>query len=378
MLEATLLPDARGPYPVISADCHVNEPANLWATRIDRRYRDRIPRVEVDAQGQKWSVAEGLRPVRVKEFPKSFSAGQAFALESQDLDLADVGSPDPAKRLRHHADDGVDGEVIYPNKGLLMWTSPDHALAAAMCRVWNDWVRETFGAATPRQVPVAAVAPGDVAGAVAEVQRVATLGFRTVFLPVQVTGQPYNQPIYDPLWAVLQETGLPISFHVGTGRDPREATGHGGAVINYVQALSSAILPITQLCASGICERFPGLRFVTVECGIGWLAWALHAMDESYVKHDHWVAPKLPMKPSDYFRRQGWCTFSDDPMGLETRHWIGTDRLLFGNDYPHHEGSWPRTREVVARTMRALSDEERRMVLGGNAARLYGFDLPAA
>ena len=126
---------------------------------------------------------------------------------------------------------------------------------------------------------------------------------------------------------------------------------------------------------TGACTQ-PG-RFVTVECGIGWLAWTLHAMDESYVKHSFWVAPKLPMKPSDYFRRQGWCTFSDDPMGLETRHWIGTDRLLFGNDYPHHEGSWPHTRDVVKQTMNSLSDEERRMVLGGNAARLYGFDLAA-
>lgn len=377
MIEAAQFPDATGPYHVISADCHVNEPANLWATRIERRFRDRIPRVEVDASGQKWSVAEGLRPVRVKDFPKEVSEGQAFSLESKDLELASHGTADPVARLRHHARDGVDAEIIYPNKGLLMWTSPDHALSTAMCRVWNDWVGEIFGPASARQVPVAAISPGDVPGAIAEVERIARLGFRTVFFPVQVEGQPYNLPVYDPLWAVLQETGLPISLHVGTGRDPREATGNGGAVINYVAALSSAITPITQLCASGVCERFPGLRFVTVECGIGWLAWALHAMDESYAKHRFWVSPKLAMKPSEYFRRQGWCTFSDDPMGLETRQWIGSDRLLFGNDYPHHEGSWPHTRDVVQRTMSTLSDVERRMILGGNAAQLYGFDLDA-
>ncbi len=377
MIDAGEFSEAARPYCVISADCHVNEPANLWAERIDARYRDRIPRIEIDEQGQKWSVAEGLRRVRVKDAPKGFSEGQAFSLESKDLDLATRGTPDVTVRARHHADDGVDAEVIYPNKGLLMWTSPDHALSAALCRVWNDWVGEVFGPANPRHLPVAAIAPGDVQAAVAEVSRVAELGFRTVFFPVQIAGMPYNHPIFDPLWAVLQETGLPISFHVGTGRDPREATGNGGAVINYVAALSSAITPITQLCASGVCERFPGLRFVTVECGIGWLAWTLHAMDESYVKHGFWVSPKLPMKPSDYFRRQGWCTFSDDPMGIETRHWIGSDRLMFGNDYPHHEGSWPHTREVVQRTMASVNDEERRMILGGNAAKLYGFKLDA-
>jgi len=118
----------------------------------------------------------------------------------------------------------VDAEVLYPNKGLLMWTSPDHELSGAMCRVWNDWAHETFGARDERICPVAAVAPGDVDAAVAEVHRVAKLGFRTVFMPVQVPGMPYNKPVYDPLWAALQETGLPISFHVGTGRDPREVT----------------------------------------------------------------------------------------------------------------------------------------------------------
>ncbi len=374
MIPASLAAADR-PYVIISADCHVNEPADLWAKRIAVPFRGRIPRVEVDAQGQKWSVAEGLRPVRIKDFPKQVSEGQAFSMESKDLDQAAHGTSNPALRLKHHALDGVDGEVIYPNKGLLMWTSPDHALTAAMCRVWNDWVGEVFGPANARQAPVAAIAPGDVPGAVQEVRRVAKLGFRTVFFPVQVPGQPYNLPVYDPLWGALQETGLPVSFHVGTGRDPREATGNGGAVINYVVTLSSAILPIVQLCGSGVCERFPGLKFVTVECGIGWLAWTLYAMDEAFLKHSFAVSPKLPLKPSDYFRRQGWSTFCDDPMGLETRTWIGSDRLLFGNDYPHHEGCWPRSREVIERTMAGLTDAERRLILGENAAKLYGFKI---
>jgi predicted TIM-barrel fold metal-dependent hydrolase len=361
---------------IVSADCHVNEPHDLWVRRIEPRFRDRLPRVETDASGQKWSVAEGLRPVRIKDFPPDVSEGQAFSLEAKDLELAQRGTADPVLRMKHHARDGVDAEVIYPNKGLLMWTSPDHALSTAMCRVWNDWVVEVFGAYRDRQAPVGAIAPGDVAGAVKETERCAKLGLRTVFAPVTVPGQAYSLPAYDPLWAALQETGLPISFHVGTGRDPREATGHGGAVVNYVRTLATAMEPLTQLCASGACERFPGLRFVTVECGIGWLAWALWAMDEAYKKHAFAVHPKLTLKPSDYFRRQGWCTFSDDPVGLETRRWIGSDRLLFGNDYPHHEGSWPHSQEVIARTMAGLSDPERRQILGENAARLYGFEVP--
>src|SRR5262249_39393698 len=96
----------------------------------------------------------------------------------------------------------------------------------------------------------------------------------------------YHLPQFDPLWAAIAETGMPISFHVGTGKDPRTASGNGGAVINYVvHALSTAIEPVVQLCSSGALERHPDLRFVTVEAGIGWLAWTLWAADEGYHKH---------------------------------------------------------------------------------------------
>ena len=83
------------------------------------------------------------------------------------------------------------------------------------------------------------------------------------------------------------------------------------------------------------------------------------------------------MPPSEYFRRQGYATFQDDPVGLETRKWIGIDRLLWGDDYPHHEGTWPRSQEAIDRTMGDLTEPERRQVLGLNAAQLYGFELPA-
>jgi predicted TIM-barrel fold metal-dependent hydrolase len=354
-------------YFIVSADCHVLEPPDLWERRIEPKFRHRLPRVEIDAKGHKTLTVEGARPLRIRD----------FTLAGEDLERAKGGRPDLASRLRDLDRDGIDAEVIYPNRGLLMWASPDPAHQTAMCKVWNDWANEFFRPQKQRCVPVAAVAPKDVETAVKEVERVAKMGYRTVFLPVQVQEQPYNLPLYDPLWAVIQDTGMPISFHVGTGKDPRTATGNGGATINYVwHALATAIEPVVQLCASGICERFPKLKFGTVEAGIGWLAWTLWVMDEGYKKHHFWVSPKLPMLPSEYFRRQGFATFQDDPVGLETRKWIGIDNLLWGDDYPHHEGTWPNSQEVIDRTMADLTDDERRKVLGLNAAKLYGFDVP--
>lgn len=355
-------------YFIVSADCHVLEPPDLWEKRIEAKFRHRIPRLEVDANGRKWLVVEGQGKKGIRD----------FTLDGEDLERAKAGSFDLAKRCQDLDRDGIDAEVIYPNRGLLMWTSPDTAMQTAMCRVWNDWAIEVFGPSQQHSVPTAAIAPQDVDAAVQEVHRVAQKGYKTVFLPVTVPEQPYNLTLYDPLWAAIQETGMPISFHVGTGKDPRTATGNGGAIINYVvHALSTAIDPVVHLCASGVLERFPDLKFVTVEAGIGWLAWTLWVMDEGFKKHHFWISPKLPMLPSEYFRRQGYATFQDDPIGLETRKWIGTDRLLWGDDYPHHEGTWPRSQEAIDRTMGDLTKEERRRVLGLNAAKLYGFDIPA-
>jgi predicted TIM-barrel fold metal-dependent hydrolase len=185
--------------------------------------------------------------------------------------------------------------------------------------------------------------------------------------------------MFDPLWAAVQETGLPISLHVGTGKDPRSSTGNGGAVINFVwNALGTAIEPVVQFTAAGIFERFPELKVVTVEAGIGWLAWTLWAADEGYTKHHFAVRPKLQMLPSEYWKRQGWATFGDDPMGIDTmKYYGGSERIMWGNDYPHHEGTWPHSEPVVERTMGHLTDTERRNILGLNAAKLYGFEVPA-
>src|SRR5713101_875365 len=363
-----IMPKPQKKYFMVSADCHILEPPDLWERRIEAKFRHRLPKVEIDSKGNRVLVVEGARSLRIRD----------SALEGADLERAKAGRPDLETRLRDLDRDGIDAEVIYPNRGLLMWASPDPAHQTAMCKVWNDWALEFFGPHKQRCAPVAAVAPKAVETAVKEVERVAKMGYRTVFLPVQVQDQSYNLPLYDPLWATIQDTGMPISFHVGTGKDPRTATGNGGAIINYVwHALSTAIEPVVQLCASGVCERFPKLRFGPVEAGIGWLAWTLWVMDEGYKKHHFWVAPKLPMLPSDYFRRQGFATFQDDPIGLQTRQWVGIENLLWGDDYPHHEGTWPRSQDVIDRTMAELTEDERRKVLGLNAAKLYGFEIPA-
>jgi predicted TIM-barrel fold metal-dependent hydrolase len=218
------------------------------------------------------------------------------------------------------------------------------------------------------------------------VQRVAKLGFRCLTLPCKpiwgghdVEHVNYNLPHFDPLWAAIEETGLPITFHISTGRDPRAARGNGGAVVNYVShSLSPTIEPVANLCASGVLERFRTLRFATIEAGIGWLPWLLDAMDEAYRKHHFWVRPKLAMLPSEYYRLHGFSSFQEDRAGLDlAEKYRLTGNFMWANDYPHHEGTWPHSAQAIERTMGGLSEESRAKILGLNAARFLDLEVPA-
>ena len=362
-------------YYMVSTDSHANEPPDLWATRLPEKYRERAPRVVTDENGVQWRYCEGYRPDRIR----------IMSFEGEDWVRSQAGA-DPEGRIRDNESDGIDAEIIFPNKGLAMWATPDPVFANAQCRVWNDWAWEQFGAWPEKMVPVAAVATGDLDGTLAEIERCAKLGYKALTLPCKpiwgghdVDHVNYNLPHFDPLWALVEETGMPVTFHVSTGRDPRASRGNGGAVINYVtHSLSPTIEPVANLCASGVLERFPKIRFATIEAGIGWLPWLLKTMDEAYRMHHMWAYPKLQALPSEYFRRNGFASFQEDEPGIDLARKYGLiDNLIWANDYPHQEGLWPHSAQSIERTMGALNDEERAKILGGNAARLFGFPVPA-
>ena len=370
----TARPGDPNKYFIISCDSHAQEPADLWAKRIEAEYRHRIPRQEVDDDGVKWQVTEGHRPTKIRD----------LKFEGEDKDRNDAGYV-LEERLRDMDNDGIDVELIFPNKGLSMWATADPVFSQAMCRVWNDWAHETFGEHPERCVATGAIAAGDIEGAIAEVDRLAKMGYRCLTLPNRPVWGPgdgneanYNQSQFDPLWAKIEEVDLPITFHISTGKDPRGARGRGGAVINYaVHSLSQSIEPVVTICSSGVLQRFPNLRFATIEAGIGWVPWALTAMDEAYHKHHMFAFPKLELLPSEHYRRNFWASFGEDPPGLALAQQFDlTGNFLWANDYPHHEGTWPHSASAIERTMSEISDEDRAKMLGLNAARFLNLEVP--
>jgi predicted TIM-barrel fold metal-dependent hydrolase len=382
----------RTPYPaaehrkyfMVSADTHLSPPPTLIRDRIDSKFKDRVPRMERDKDGVLWTIVEGVRPTRIIE----------ANLEGEDLYRSKAGSSggldsdtnNLEKRMADLDLDGIDAELAFPNGAALLafWTA-DVSLARAQFRIYNEWAAELIRNHRDRMNVAACIATGDVATAIEDVEHAAKLGYRVITLPTKpVFGVSshfnYNSPKFDPLWAAIQEADLTITFHVSTGDDPRAARGPGGAIINFtVHALSSTAEPLANLCASGVFDRFPKLRFSTVEAGIGWLPWFLDAMDEGYRKHHMWVSPKLKHGlPSDYFRAHGAATFGEDRSGLALVERYGlVGNFCWANDYPHHEGTFPHSAQAIEREMGDFDDEVRAKLLGLNAARIFKFAVPA-
>lgn len=339
---------------VISADSHVQEPPDLY-DHLPVGLRDRAPR-QVERNGKVYIEVDGRKPRRIdlaeartteddqhREFRNDPEGGRNLDVRLVDLER-----------------DGVAAEIIYPNQSLALYLSPDPAYQMAVANAYNDWAMELFGPHRERFAPVGMVPVFDIAAAVKEVERLAKLGYRSVKIPITNRAVPYNHPAYEPFWSAVAASGMVLAFHAFTNSEDEypddwgEEEGHGGALDFMVMRMADGQIPVSQLISSGVCDRHPDLKFVIVECGAGWLAWLLYALDEQVEKKHMWIRPRLSMKPSEFFARQGHVTFTDDPVALKTLPFLGADCLLWGSDYPHDEGSFPHSQAVIDRTFAGL------------------------
>ena len=370
-------------YKIISADSHLNEPMDVY-DRLPSQYRSRAPRLEI-RDGKRFVIVEG-QPPRPLEAPNPLSEDdkKRYWRDGSESDEGRVfhraGGTDVELRLRDQDLDGISAEVIYPHGTFNCFTSPDPEFQLALARVYNDYYHEVFGAHRDRFAVSAVVPVRDIGGAIGEAKRAAGLGFRSLSIPMHVPSLPYNLPDYEPFWATVADLGIPLALHVFTEAESSDANeparSNPGEDLAYeIIEQAEAMKPLCLFVASGILERHPALRFVLVECGIGWLAWVLQTLDQINDKRHMWIQPRLKLRPSEYFKRQGAATFADDEVGLKNLHITGADCLLWGNDYPHDEGTFPNSRKVIDRVFRNVSAEDRKKILHDNPARLYGFSL---
>jgi len=288
------------------------------------------------------------------------------------------GEWDPRHRLADMDVDGVDAEVIYvdPTGGAAFYRLDPEA-GLAVLRAVND-AALSFAAEDPsRLLPVYLLPVHQVEAAVAELRRIVGQGAKAVQVPLYPAdaGLPaYHDPVYEPLWSALEETGVPLSLHVcppagrSLGRDPTPAR----AIFQVMPPIMMA-QPLTELIVTGTFVRHPALRVVMVESGLSWIPYLLDRLDRVAVK-SAWKERGMTLEepPSFYWRRNMAATFEEDELGLELRHRIGVDNMLWASDYPHPDSTWPHSRKVIADQFNGCTAEEVRSLVCGNATRLYG------
>jgi uncharacterized protein len=284
---------------------------------------------------------------------------------------------DPVERLRDMDADGVAVEVIYSEVSAFRYLSDVEEGLAETVKAFNDTLHD-FASVDPTRLIVSYQIPiHEIDVAVTEVARVVELGGKSLQLPVfpAELGLPdYYDPRYDPLFAAVQESGLPICCHIGlkTTLDDvarRDPTPNKGVMVPLTPLMTAEAFGMWIL--GGVLERFPELKLVFVEPGLGWVPWWLEVVDDMASRQGY-KFPAISRRPSSYFHQNVFLTFIDEHYGVERgRDLLGTRNIMWSTDFPHPVTSWPHSREIVQKTLGDLSAEDRELIVAGNAARVW-------
>jgi predicted TIM-barrel fold metal-dependent hydrolase len=374
---------------LVSADSHVNEPGDLWVERIDKAFRDRAPRVVDNLPGRQpgsYLVLEEIPPIHLTQGLGAGKKPEELPTFFQQTTYKDArrGGWDPAERLKDMEMDGVEGEVIYTTLGFRQFWFKDAALQQACFRAYNDWLAEYCSYAPKQLAGLALISLYDIEEAVWELQRCRQIGLKGAMIWASPPeDRPYSAPLYDPFWAAAQDLHMPLSLHAITGMGPEsQATRAMGREIQpvdrYLRAVTGADevkRTLTVFIFSGVLERFPGLKLVSAENNVGWLPFVIQRWDQAHASSRYMQTTPLKLRPSEYFHRQVYATFIDDSVGVENRHQIGIDNIMWSSDYPHTASTWPHSQDIIARDFKAAPEEEKWKIVRENVIALYDLDL---
>jgi predicted TIM-barrel fold metal-dependent hydrolase len=359
--------------PLISADSHVTEPPGTYVDRIDRAFRDRAPHMVHDDKLGDIFVIEGLeRPVPmglVAAAGKSAEELARFGARFEDLHR---GGWDPDARLADQDKDGVSAEVVYPTVGMLLCNHPDFDYKQACFDAYNLWIAEFAGAHPDRLIGIGQTAMRSVGDGIRDLERIKALGLRGVMLPGNPQVADYDDPVYAPFFEAAIDLGLPLSFHILTSRGDSIGRGRGAKLNSFLSIIRGCQDILGMFVLGGVFERHPKLRVVSVEADAGWVPHYMYRMDHAFERHRYWLtASPLTRPPSEYFREHIYTTFQDDWVAFQVKDLCNVRRLLWANDFPHSDSTWPSSRALLAKHAAHLTEDELNLIVHDNVAELY-------
>jgi predicted TIM-barrel fold metal-dependent hydrolase len=376
-------------YPIIDCDAHVNEPPDLWVERLPSRWKDRAPQVKHSENGDLW-LFDGGR----EKWPVGLTAVAGlsyfdFKPRGITYDSMRPGSFETRARLEDMDADGIYAQILYPSvtlRGAKIYSN-DRDLQVACVRAYNEWLLEFCEGSGGRLIGQAILPTTSLDDTVAELEWALQSGHRGAVISSFPNGSLDPKPEDDRFWAIAEEAGFPIAVHIGSfvreGLAGRRESWSSLAFVGMA-ALTKAggqTLPVVcDILFSGIFQRFPGLRIVLVESNIGWIPTLLEQSDDMFRRYRWYTGAVNEQKemPSDIFFRNFWASFMVDTVGMDLRHRMNVDHLMWSTDYPHSGSDWPNSRVTIERVFRDVPADEVEKMLHGNCKALYGLDhIPA-
>jgi len=387
------------PLRIIDADTHLTEPHDLWTARAPASLRDRVPQVKMHQGHESW-VIDGDKVIGLRAHPNSAILKQGGKVRDLHrflgLEFKDVhpGSYDVKARLDVMDQAGIFAQIVYPNIlgfGGQASAKVDPQLRLASVQIYNDAMADIQQESGNRLFPMALLPWWDVEAAVRECKRSSAMGLRGI----NINSDPHTHrddssgdfipdlasPHWDPLWEACASLDLPINFHIGAseqsidwmgtqgwpslGRDLRASIAGAMLFFNNAKVVANLIF-------SGALDRFPTLKFVSVESGIGWIPFLAEALEYQLVEIAE--TRRFPLTPLEYFRRNFYsCFWFEQDNVAETVRRVGVDNVLFETDFPHPTSLYPI--DHLEQRLADLTAEERAKVLSLNAAQLYRIPL---
>lgn len=365
-------------YRPISADSHITEPPDCYTARIDRSWKDKAPHIVHDARfgdvfaidGMKKPIPMGLIAAAGRD-PKDLRFG---ADNYKDLH---PGGWDPVQRLKDQDRDGVYGEIIYPSVGMMLCNHPDFDYKKACFDAYNLWLQEFCDPSPDRLFGMAQLAMRSVDEGIGELRKAKEMGFRGVMMPGNPQVEDYDSEIYGPFYEAAIDLGMPLSFHILTSGSDTVATRTRGAKINSFQSIIRGCQDILgMMIFGGVFDRHPDLRVVCVEADAGWAPHWMYRADHAYKRHRYWLTcAELERMPSNYFKENIYLTFQDDWSALKAKDQMNVERLMWANDFPHSDSTWPWSQDLLAEHTKDLTAHEKRRILHDNVRDLYNLPI---
>jgi uncharacterized protein len=381
-------------YRYFSADSHFESLPETWTHRVPAKYRDRAPRRIKLADGRDAIVEEG-QPLEYRG-TNLFAGKSPEEFDPTHLSFDDAtGAGSPEQRLKEQDADGIDGELLFASEARNTKIKDKDAFLAIIS-AFNDYFIEEYCAADPARLVGVAVMP-DIGARenIAEMKRCKENGFKAIRLHTFPSGKSYPTPEDDEFYAAALDLEMPVTIHTSFPRRtderdvylmryPREPEGERRP-FDFLQRVARqgvyhcGAVEATQLIFTGVFDRFPKLEIFWAENNIGWIPYFYQQMDQTYKVNYGWAErllglPRLKKLPSEYLREHAYWGMFDDPIGIQLRHHVGVDRIMWSTDFPHIVTRWPKSLEVVEDQFAGVAKDEKHAMLAGNAVKFFHLD----